>query len=196
MYVHTQLWLASLVDDFHLDSLLLYDTLSYSYGSPASSSHTHGNTHPHEYIMLSHSCILTLGSVISHFKVCLEHKENNQPHIWVERKILLSYKNVAATDTTSQPIDQEIISKASIAYLRGAAIMISALFTEKCSFWFPSSIKSSTWRTRCTFKAWKVASILCASVSFSKLPSHSTCSSPWYVHDLYHIHQLNNLWPN
>lgn len=38
--MHTQLRPASLVDDFHLDSLLLYDTLSYSYCNSASSSQT------------------------------------------------------------------------------------------------------------------------------------------------------------
>lgn len=60
MCVHTQLWLASLVNDFHLDSLLLYDTLSYSYSSSGTSSHT--NMYSHEYMIISHKTSLAVCS--------------------------------------------------------------------------------------------------------------------------------------
>lgn len=86
MYAHAQLWLASLVGDFHLDSLLLCDTLSYSSSSPASSLHTRIHTHtkmqPSLRTVSPHfgSVIFTFWSLSFFFRASsrLKYKSHNQ----------------------------------------------------------------------------------------------------------------------
>lgn len=190
MYAHAQLWLASLVGDFHLDSLLLCDTLSYSSSSPASSLHTRIHTHTKMQPSLR-TVSPHFGSVIFTFwSLSFFFFFSEQAHVWNINPTIRWDCCPAAAHAGSRIHDERQSEKLIYMFRRERVTMISGISSLTDArfhfFFFPVHPLGWVWpertserRTRCTLKAWKGEKhALCFCVLQQESARHTNCSSP------------------